>query len=184
MSSERLDDSEVLLQELSAFGAYVEAGLRLRFSGGSIGGITLSTGVPIPQMGEQGIYFVRSLSKPGANPLVGWSQGHFTIDADNAVRAGNGAIVTDIRAARSGATVEISEGLARGFSAVNPSGAEIVPVRALSPEEFKYRIRELWQGGPVVREAAQASTAVPQTTAEPAKPAKDPALWASETPAE
>ncbi len=121
-------------------------GLRLRFSGGQVGDLGMSTGVPIPQAGEQGIYFVETTRHPLANPLYGWSQGHFVIDAANQVKAGNGELVTSVEAARKedGAT-GISRGVAAGFRTVRPNGSELVPPRGLSPEEFKERIREMLQ---------------------------------------
>jgi len=155
-------------------------GLRLRFNGGRVAGATLSTGVAIPQPGEQGIYFVRSISKPLANPLVGWAQGHFTISDGNEVIAGNGAMVTDIQPNDEPAGFELSEGLPRGFSAVRKSPSGLSPIRGLTPEEFKYRIRELVE----LRRNAGYRAAEPasrEPLPAPAQSRKDPAVWASET---
>ena len=52
----------------------------LVFTGGSVDGLTLSmSGLQIPQVGEEGIYFVESMASQQASPIVGWNQGHFRI---------------------------------------------------------------------------------------------------------
>ena len=151
-------------------------GLRLRFSGGRVAGTRLSVGVEIPAAGEQGIYFVDSVNRPSPNPLVGWTQGHFVIHSDNSVRSANGALVTDIQAAARSEGIEISDGIPRGFSVINSASSGISPIRGLTPEEFRHKIRELWEGGPVIyREAKPATRAAPPSR-------KDPALWARENP--
>lgn len=52
--------------------------LVLGFAGGQVGAVEQRyEGLKYPQIGERGIYFVESVSKPLVNPLVGWAQGHF-----------------------------------------------------------------------------------------------------------
>jgi hypothetical protein len=64
-------------------GAHTEQQLQLRFLGGTLGNRTLQVvGSRYPRHGESGIYFVESLSAGLINPLLGWSQGHYLIQAD------------------------------------------------------------------------------------------------------
>ncbi|MEM1113420.1 MAG: hypothetical protein AAGI11_16015 [Pseudomonadota bacterium] len=151
-------------------------GLRLRFTGGAVAGRGLSTGTAIPQVGEQGIYFVSSLTKRRANPLVGWAQGHFTIGDDNQVRAGNGGLVTAISAREASAELTVSGGVARGFSTVSAGRSGMIAIRGLSPEEFKYQVKELAAG------RGLRFTSTPSAAANGASSARDPSLWARETP--
>lgn len=54
--------------------------IELDFLGGSDSEMTIEvSGQDIPQAGEQGFYFIESLSEKRVNPLTGWSQGHFRI---------------------------------------------------------------------------------------------------------
>lgn len=65
-------------------GDYSEPTLTLRFTGGTAGGLTLSVGdMHMPEVSEKGIYFVESLTGRYANPLLGWSQGHFLLIEDD-----------------------------------------------------------------------------------------------------
>lgn len=61
-------------------GAYSAASVELKFSGGTHNGqVVQISGLKIPSVGEQGIYFVESTTRDLINPLLGWSQGHFLI---------------------------------------------------------------------------------------------------------
>lgn len=52
--------------------------LTLGFAGGRVGSQEqVYEGMRYPQIGEHGVYFVESSTRPLVNPLVGWSQGHF-----------------------------------------------------------------------------------------------------------
>jgi len=54
--------------------------VQLDFAGGTFAGLTISYAEQrVPILGEEGIYFVESLSQRMLNPLYGWSQGHFTV---------------------------------------------------------------------------------------------------------
>lgn len=65
-------------------GAYHDAELELRYLGGRVGTRQLDVqSMQVPQLGEHGFYFVESLHAPMVHPLVGWSQGHFLIEADS-----------------------------------------------------------------------------------------------------
>lgn len=64
-------------------GQYTDSGITLRFLGGKVGDNAMSVSDQrIPQVGEQGIYFVESLARFQVNPLYGWSQGHFILERD------------------------------------------------------------------------------------------------------
>ncbi len=52
----------------------------LRFAGGTVDNLTQSfSGLRIPDVGQEGVYFVESLSRAQASPFVGWNQGHFRV---------------------------------------------------------------------------------------------------------
>jgi len=87
--------------------------LPLRFTGGTVGDLKLDVGSVIPTLGEHGIYFVESLDKPLTNPLLGWSQGHFKIQQEGSLLAGNNQTVVDINSSRQ-LKVTLSEGVANG----------------------------------------------------------------------
>lgn len=68
-------------------GSYGGSELELRFTGGSIDDeIVEISGLTLPGEGEQGIYFVESISRNLLNPLLGWSQGHYLIHEENGER--------------------------------------------------------------------------------------------------
>ncbi|NNC54429.1 MAG: hypothetical protein HKO07_01765, partial [Pseudomonadales bacterium] len=66
-------------------GAHADSTLTLEFAGGQVNGKGMRvSGSVLPIQGERGIYFVESISRGLVNPLLGWSQGHFTIKRDSA----------------------------------------------------------------------------------------------------
>lgn len=68
-------------------GNYNKKQIRLSFAGGTVGDTSLQiSDMRYPKMGEEGVYFVESLSKQQVNPLYGWSQGHFLILRDSTGR--------------------------------------------------------------------------------------------------
>lgn len=69
-------------------GSYDAPQLTLKFVGGKVADMTMNVAEMIyPRLGEQGVYFVESVNKTLVNPLVGWSQGHFTYQRDqNAIK--------------------------------------------------------------------------------------------------
>lgn len=68
-------------------GSYGGSELELRFTGGSIDNeIVEINGLTLPGEGEQGIYFVESISRNLLNPMLGWSQGHYLIHEENGER--------------------------------------------------------------------------------------------------
>ena len=65
-------------------GEYPEPTITLRFLGGTVGNLTMAVSdIQIPRDGERGVYFVESLDRNQVHPLYGWSQGHFTVTADD-----------------------------------------------------------------------------------------------------
>ncbi len=98
----------------------------------------------IPELGEQGIYFVESLSRPLVNPLVGWHQGHYLVDREQGtsrsmVRTLDGKPVFGLEPAG-------AQGISRGGGA---AGVEVRPRKPLempmTPDDFKARIRGMLQ---------------------------------------
>ena len=86
-------------------GHYTGDSVELKFMGGVFNGqIVQVSGMRIPEIAEQGIYFVESMSRDLINPLIGWSQGHFIIVDDNGTRristAGNQPVL-DVEAVSS-----------------------------------------------------------------------------------
>jgi hypothetical protein len=132
----------------------IQAGsvLTLRFAGGSVGDLNFSAGVVIPRPGERGIYFVESANGRLINPLLGWSQGHFRIDADSRVLAGNGEVVVGIGLSEGASPLRLSRGVARGVEtrsrqalAAQPRGLK--RVEPITVDDFKAGIRALRSGG-------------------------------------
>lgn len=70
--------------------------LTLRFLGGTLDGITMDAGIHYPKVGEHGIYFVEQVAPGLPNPLLGWSQGHFTVNDAGVVMAANSRPVQQV----------------------------------------------------------------------------------------
>ncbi len=133
-------------------GDYSGDSIELKFMGGVFNGkIVQISGMRIPEMAEQGVYFVESMSRDLINPLIGWSQGHFIIHDDNGTRristAGNqpvieveavSAIPRSIKKPQS--VVEGNTDIAAG---VMTETSPIMIERALTVEDFKSRIADL-----------------------------------------
>lgn len=127
--------------------------LELRFAGGSIGGeIVAITGMSIPPVGEQGIYFVESVARPLLNPLLGWSQGRFIIDdsgVEPTVLSADRAPIVDVQSMdQVPASLRRPKGLQHGdevAAGIQVDRSELRSDEALSVEEFKTRIRGLLQ---------------------------------------
>lgn len=133
-------------------GDYSGQQLELKFAGGSIDGETVEiSGLILPRIGEQGVYFVESLDRSLINPLLGWSQGHYLIIEENGerlVKTVSESPVTDVRPVaniprtirRPQTIVESDSDAAFGvITDVSALGIE----RALTAEEFKDRIQQL-----------------------------------------
>lgn len=126
--------------------------LELKFMGGVFNGqIVEVSGLVIPALGEQGIYFVESLNTDMLNPLLGWSQGHYLIVEENGVRrvstVDNRPVidvqpVTQIPQAIK-KPLPLIEGNADVAAGVMTEASSLEIDRALSVDEFKARIGAL-----------------------------------------
>lgn len=133
-------------------GDYSGDSLELKFMGGVFNGeIVEVSGMRIPEMAEQGIYFVESMSLDLINPLIGWSQGHFIISDDDGTRrvstAGNQPVL-EVQAVSSipvsiKKPLSIAEGSTDIAAGVMTESSPIMIERALTVEEFKSRISDL-----------------------------------------
>ena len=133
-------------------GVYTGDSVELKFMGGVFNGqIVQVSGMRIPEMAEQGIYFVESMSRDLINPLIGWSQGHFIIVDDNGTRristAGKQPVL-DVEAVSSIPSsikkpLSLVEGNTDIAAGVMTETSPIMIQRALTVEEFKSRITDL-----------------------------------------
>ncbi|MEM7360815.1 MAG: hypothetical protein AAF431_17125 [Pseudomonadota bacterium] len=121
-------------------GSYSEANLQLGFAGGTVGDATMEyEGLRYPIIGESGIYFVETIAKPLVNPLVGWSQGHFLLDAQERVNTYDGKPVSTVQRkipTTSQGTNQISRGIAQGLQLASQ------PQNAMSRAEFVQHIKQ------------------------------------------
>ena len=148
--------SETLITTLITFevldvlaGDYNKKKLKLRFVGGTVGTESIEAkGLRQPEVGEKGIYFVRSLSRNLVNPLVGWSQGQFLLEGNG---FGSDVVMTDdhqpvigFEESSSGVTKVarskvISEGVATGVKLGKRKSGKYTAMTAV---KFKKELRE------------------------------------------
>lgn len=133
-------------------GDYDADSVELKFMGGVFNGqIVEVSGMRIPQPGEQGVYFVESISRDLINPLLGWSQGHFIIVEENGVRrisTADNKAVTDVESVsaiplaikKPQAVIEGDSDVAAG---VMTESSPLMIERALTVDEFKLRIIDI-----------------------------------------
>ncbi len=122
--------------------------LSLCFMGGEIAGRHfVVSGMRYPVVGEHGIYLVESTHEAIVNPLIGWDQGHFLIQADPATGTPRMMTAAHRRVMAIGA--EAAQPTAKPVI-VSPSGATAAGVEsddapdlagALSRDDFKSRLR-------------------------------------------
>ncbi|BCX81506.1 hypothetical protein MIT9_P1084 [Methylomarinovum caldicuralii] len=123
-------------------GDYEGATLALDFAGAPARGLRVDE-MRYPQPGERGIYFVESLRRRQANPLYGWSQGHFRIVARNgrAVVVGSDSkpvvAVTGSPKGEKGARRALSRGVPKGVQTESRAWN-----RGLAPEQFEDLLRQ------------------------------------------
>ena len=117
--------------------------LELRFTGGIVDGLALDVGVRIPKKGETGIYFVERVRAGLINPLLGWSQGHFTIRKDGKVIASNAQPVFDVKNSGYSRSPSISQGVAKGIITSKQVITNESQSSAMTVEQFKSVIRSL-----------------------------------------
>ncbi len=64
-------------------GRYASKTIELGFSGGKINDRTMVVSdLKMPEVGEEGVYFVESTTRRLVNPLYGWHQGHYLVKSD------------------------------------------------------------------------------------------------------
>jgi len=123
--------------------------ITLRFTGGTVNGLTLDMGSIIPQTGEHGVYFIESNSTPLINPLYGWSQGHYRILTNGNIIAGNNQVVVKVGATdhnTQGSKLKLSTGIASGITTLPPQKVNSVPLSPpISLYEFKTLIKDMKQ---------------------------------------
>ena len=123
--------------------------ITMRFTGGVVDNLKLDIGSRIPVLHERGIYFVEAPHSQLANPLLGWSQGHFIIQSDGTLLAGNDQLVVDVKPAINKAEA-MSQGIASGIKTV-PKGdvdtknSRESGLRPMSVDKFKRLIKNLKQ---------------------------------------
>lgn len=133
-------------------GDYAGESVELKFMGGAFNGqIVEVSGMRIPEMNEQGVYFVESMSRDLINPLIGWSQGHFIITDDNGTRrvstAGNQPVLEVQAVAAIPSSIKkplsVVEGNTDIAAGVMTDSSSLMIQRAMTVEEFKSRITDL-----------------------------------------
>jgi len=122
--------------------------LELRFTGGNALGSQLDLGVRFPEIDEHGIYFVEKIAPGLINPLLGWEQGHFVVNASENVVAANAREVRAVEWTSQRGIAQISAGVANGIETApnyDESFAFSIgdPTPSMHIDEFKARIREL-----------------------------------------
>jgi hypothetical protein len=102
----------------------------------------------IPELGEQGIYFVESLARDQVHPLYGWTQGHLRLSRSKGgalnVLTAQGVPVIGIDHTQKGRSGEISRGVAVGL-VVDPDAPEEDGMRA---EDLKEILRSWLERSP------------------------------------
>ncbi len=133
-------------------GDYDADSVELKFMGGVFNDQMVAvSGLTIPPTGEQGIYFVESVSRDLINPLLGWSQGHFIIIDDNGERrvstVDKRPVIDILTTASIPLTIKKPQALFEGKSDVANGVATVQSSlrisQALSVDEFKSRIHSL-----------------------------------------
>lgn len=133
-------------------GDYSGDSLELKFMGGELNGEVVEvSGMRMPELGEQGIYFVESMSRDLINPLIGWSQGHFIITDDNGTLRVNTAGKQPVLEVQTVSSIpssikkplSIAEGSTDIAAGIMTDTSPLMVERALTVEEFKARITAL-----------------------------------------
>ncbi len=114
--------------------------VQLTFLGGTVGDIRMGvSGLRVPAVGEEGVYFVESLSRRLVSPVLGWNQGQFRI----AQRAGERIVLTSDGRPLAG-FAEVDSSTARLNEHV-PSGVRMAEeiAGAISVSAFKAHVQQL-----------------------------------------
>lgn len=141
---------DFLVNDVLVGNAEIGSTLTLRFTGGTVGDIGLDVGASIPKLNERGIYFVEQVTPGLVNPLLGWSQGHFIVNDDGSVVAGNTQVVQAVERRSSKNLRQFSEGVAYGISTRpqpdttdKQQATSEMKSQPMSVEEFKRKILAL-----------------------------------------
>ena len=122
------------------------ANVRLTFIGGTIGRRTLSvSGVAMPQVGEQGVYFVESTHRLQASPILGLNQGRFR-NVNGRLHTSNGQPVVGFSEPR--ATQDLQPAFPSGLTIARSGSGQ-----AMRLATFKNEVINLLR--PARREVAQ-----------------------------
>ena len=153
VSTEAKEDSNKRIHTFVTFGIqeiikgeHPDNTITLSFLGGTVGDVTMMVSeMKLPEVGEHGVYFVESIKRRQMNPLYGWSQGHFLVEADDTgterILTRSKQPVTEVRSNTQMNTttppVRLSTGVARGLTLGREQGA-----KGLTPGEFKKALHE------------------------------------------
>ncbi len=126
-------------------GSWDQATIDISFLGGSKNGLTLSVGGQhLPEFGQEGVFFIENPLQNQVNPLYGWEQGLFVVEADpnsseKVIKTAAKEQVTAIEflPADNAQTQEISNGVAAGVTLQSTS--ELKAPYTL--EQFKAALR-------------------------------------------
>jgi len=119
--------------------------ITLRFTGGSANGLTLSVGSTIPTIGEHGVYFIESIDTQLLNPLYGWSQGHYRVQPNGHIIAGDNQVVVgaDKNASNNATNTKLSSGIATGIISIPQQQINTPPLAPpILLDEFKLLIKD------------------------------------------
>lgn len=120
----------------------------LSFVGGTWGQRTLViSDMHMPNVGEEGVYFIENPSRQQVHPLLGWQQGHFVVHQsedglEQVVATSDLSPVYSVAAAAHGAFIETSRGAALGIKTRAHNGDQ-----QLSIDEFKAQLRAMVEVG-------------------------------------
>ncbi len=126
--------------------------LELKFAGGEFNGeIVEVSGSILPALNEVGIYFVESATQDMLNPLLGWTQGHFTVAVEDGERRVFSAVSKPVIQVQAMSNVPVAikaprsliqgkDGVAAG---VLTESSALRANQALSVDQFKQRIRDM-----------------------------------------
>lgn len=103
-------------------GSWEQDTIDISFLGGSLNGLTLQVGGQhIPELGQEGVFFIENPLRKQVNPLYGWEQGLFVVETDpssgeKVVQTASKQAITDIKFLPTPAsqTLNISTGVASG----------------------------------------------------------------------
>ena len=126
-------------------GRYSGSTMDLTFLGGRLNGIEMKiAGMTVPRRGEEGVYFIESVSRPMINPIYGWDQGHFLVSQSPDREKGQiytlqSKPVVDVVMQESPTTAAISKGTAVGIMTLEADSKQ----QAITVRQFKRKLRRM-----------------------------------------